>query len=325
MAKISISRVRQLIDKNIEKKNWQIKPFGEGKFSETFLATDGSREYVIRVAPPDSLLQLFYEYHMMRQEPRIHQLVLKHTNVPVPSIIRYDFSRHLIERDYVIMPRLEGITLNQANLTATERKKVFKQLGNYLRQIHAITDSENFFGYLGEHHCMEPRLTWWEAFKTMFSKELDDFVKTGIYNRKTADGIYQVLEAQARVFEYAATSHLLHGDLRMGNILVNDNREISGVLDFDRACWGDVEWDLAIVEYCGLLNEDFWQGYGKKINIQEGDAAIRRMFYLLYEHQKYIVISMSDRRNDPARARKYADDSLAVIHHFKETGKPAFF
>ena len=48
------------------------------------------------------------------------------------------------------------------------------------------------------------------------------------------------------------------------------------------------------------------------------------MFYLLYEHQKYIVISMSRRRNDPPRARRYAEQSLAVMENFRKTGEPTF-
>ncbi len=35
---------------------WQCKPFGAGRFSETFAIDNGKNErYVLRVAPPDSL------------------------------------------------------------------------------------------------------------------------------------------------------------------------------------------------------------------------------------------------------------------------------
>ena len=57
---------------------------------------------------------------------------------------------------------------------------------------------------------------------------------------------------------------------------------------------------------------------------ETGPAAVRRMFYLLYEHQKYIVISMSIRRNDPAGARRYATESLAAMDNFRRTGKAVF-
>ncbi len=99
---------------------------------------------------------------------------------------------------------------------------------------------------------------------------------------------------------------------------------MSGVIDFDRACWGDVEWDLAIAEYCGVTRSAFWSGYGREVPTHAGPAAVRRLFYLLYEHQKYIVISVSSRRNDPARARGYARESLAAMDRFRRTGRPEF-
>jgi hypothetical protein len=46
------------------------------------------------------------------------------------------------------------------------------------------------------------------------------------------------------------------------------------------------------------------------------------MFYLLYEHQKYIVISVSSRRNDPAGARRYAEQSLEIMRRFAADGRP---
>jgi hypothetical protein len=42
-----------------------------------------------------------------------------------------------------------------------------------------------------------------------------------------------------------------------------------------------------------------------------GAAMIRRIFYLLYELQKYIVIRHG-RNNDPAGAKRYRDHSLAL-------------
>ncbi|MCK4277119.1 MAG: fructosamine kinase family protein, partial [Phycisphaerae bacterium] len=94
--------------------------------------------------------------------------------------------------------------------------------------------------------------------------------------------------------------------------------------DFDRACWGDVQWDLAIADYCGVTGPAFWEGYGRVVETHAGDAAVRRMFYLLYEHQKYIVISMSRRRDDPPRAGRYAELALLVMAGIQRTGRPEF-
>lgn len=325
MSQIPHKQVIELLNRHLGNKNWEISSFGEGRFSETFLARDGIADFVLRIAPPDSLLQLFYEYRMMRKEPEIHKLLHEHSDVPVPEIVSYDFSRKLINRDYLIMKRLPGNPMSNVFVSYKQQQRILEQLGYYVKQIHAVTNKENKFGYLvDEKECMQPQDSWPEAFRVMFRKELDDIVRTGIYSEKTADKIYHLLLEHLAVFEHCQTSCLLHGDLWVANILINENANITGILDFDRACWGDIEWDLAIAEYCGLLNDSFWKGYCKKIDTDKDDAAIRRMFYLLYEHQKYIVISISTRRNNPAGARRYADDVLQVLEHFVRTGEVDF-
>ena len=322
--RIQPDQARELVVAQLGQGDWQVRPFGAGKFSETFQVAGRGGEYVLRVAPPDDMLQLFYERRMMRQEPAIHARLLAETSVPVPPIVAHDFSRRLTDRDYLIMPALEGAALSEAGLTARARARALHQWGGYIAQVHLITDPAGRFGYLGEHRCMEPAATWAEAFGVMYRKELDDIVACGVYDQAAADAAGALLEENLRLFEHCRTSRLLHGDIWVTNLLVGPDGEVTGVLDFDRACWGDVEWDLAIAEYCGVTQPSFWAGYGQVIDTHQGDAATRRMFYLLYEHQKYVVISMSVRRDDPARARRYAAESLAIMARFRETGQPAF-
>jgi len=304
---------------------WAVRPFGAGKFSETFDVAGGGGRYVLRVAPPDGLRQLFYEYRMMRQEPAIHARLLAETSVPVPPITAYDFSRGRIDRDFLVMPRLPGVPLSEAGLTPAGRERALREWGGYIAQVHSVTDPANRFGYLGEHACMAPQPTWAEAFAVMYRKELDDIVACGVYAPAAADGAQALLQENLSAFGHCHTSRLLHGDIWATNLLVADNGAVMGVIDFDRACWGDVEWDLAIAEYCGIARAPFWEGYGRWIDRSDGDAAVRRMFYLLYEHQKYIVISMSARRgHDRPQADRYARDCLGVMDNFRRTGRPAF-
>jgi len=300
------------------------KRFGAGKFSEVFAVSGADGEYVLRVAPPDTVLQLFYEYRMMRQEPGIHARLLAETEVPVPPILAHDFSRTKIDRDFLVMPRTAGTPLSDALLAPAARARTLREWGKWVREIHGLEESGNRFGYVGDHLCMEPQTNWRAAFEVMYTKLLDDIAGCGVYDGETRDQALRLLQDNLHVFESCSTSRLCHGDLWVTNVLVDGEGGVTGVLDFDRACWGDLEWDLAIAEYCGVTQPPFWEGYGQRIETHSGDAAVRRLFYLLYEHQKYIVISMSSRRNDPARARRYAAESLAAMGSFRQTGEPSF-
>ena len=318
------SKAMELVAAQLGQEDWKVAPFGAGKFSETFRVQGSGGEYVLRVAPPDSVLQLFYEYRMMRQEPNIHQRLLAETSVPVPPIVAHDFSREHIDRDYLLMPRFAGTPLSEAALSPAARSHALRQWGKHVAEIHTLTDPENRFGYLGEHRCMDPQPTWREAFAAMYRRILDDIVHCGVYEETTADDAMGLLENHLDVFGHCDTSRLCHGDLWLTNLLVETDGNVTGVIDFDRACWGDVEWDLAIAEYCGVTQPPFWEGYGRHVETHAGDAAVRRLFYLLYEHQKYIVISMSTRRNSPSGAQRYASECLAAMQNFRRSGQPAF-
>ena len=322
---LASNKATELVFSLLGEGRWQCQPFGAGKFSQTFLVeAETGEQFVLRIAPPDSVLQLFYEYRMMRQEPGIHKRLLAEASVPVPPIIAHDFSRRLIDRDFLIMPRLEGQPLSDMSLSPHASERAFREWGRYVAEIHRVVDPDNRFGYLGEHRCMAPQATWGDAFEGMYRKELDDICACGVYARLQAEEAMALLGDHLDVFESCQTSRLCHGDLWLTNLLVRPDGEVTGLIDFDRACWGDMEWDMAIAEYCGITRPAFWEGYGRTVDTRSGDAAVRRLFYLLYEHQKYIVISMSARRNDPERARRYAHECLSIMERFRKTGRPSF-
>jgi len=148
--RLTKSKAGELVEAQLGPGPWRLGPFGAGKFSETFAVEGDGGSYVLRVAPPDDLLQLFYEYRMMRQEPDIHARLLAETSVPVPPIVAYDFSRKLIDRDYLIMPTVSGQPLSGASLDAAGQSKAHRQWGRYVAEIHSLTDPQGRFGYLGE-------------------------------------------------------------------------------------------------------------------------------------------------------------------------------
>lgn len=301
-------------------------PFGAGKFSETFLVRADRSDYVLRVAPPDDLLQLFYEYRMMRQEPELHRLIQARTDVPVPTILAHDFSRGDIDRDYLIMNRVSGSPLSEvaSRLTPAQTEAILTELGRCVARLHAVYVDTH--GYVGPHRPMDPQPTWPEAFAVMWAKLIDDCVACGVYDEEDRSLALRLLDENRGVFDPATPASLCHMDLWVANVLVDGGR-FSALFDFDRACYGDRENDLAVAEYCGLTREPFWKGYvdaGGELLEPSHEQAVRRLFYMLYEHAKYIVISMSARRNDPARARRYADDCRGAMAYFARTGKPTF-
>jgi fructosamine-3-kinase len=99
-------------------------------------------------------------------------------------------------------------------------------------------------------------------------------------------------------------------DVWSQNILIDRAGNVTGLVDFDRALWGGVEIEFAVLDYCGISEPAFWQGYGAERD-ESPAALIRRQFYLLYELQKYMPIRVW-RRGDRLDAERYKRQSLSL-------------
>jgi fructosamine-3-kinase len=189
-----------------------------------------------------------------------------------------------------------------------------RQTGAYLRQLHALTAPTclaiQAYGYLGEHHPMEPQRTWESAFHVMWNRLLDDVVASGCYSLNEARALRELFERHRAHFGRPVVPRLLHMDVWSQNILVDAAANVSGLVDFDRALWGDMEIEFAVLDYCGMSEPSFWAGYGMQRD-ESAPALIRRQFYLLYEVQKYMPLCIW-RGKDPVGVRDFKRQSLAL-------------
>ncbi len=282
-------------------------PITTGKFNTSFFVSAETEDLVLRIAPPRNAVFLFYERDMMRQEPQIHTLLREKTSVPVAQIFAFDDTLSLIDRDYMLMERLPGAPLT--DMPGADFNAVLRQIGQYLAQTHGLTAET--YGYLGAHHPMDPRTTWVEAFETMWNRLIDDIVSVGHYSDGESRTFRTLLDRHLPLFDRPIPSSLLHMDIWHQNILVDPDGTVTGLIDWDRGLWGDPEIEFAVLDYCGISEPAFWEGYGKTRDLSP-EARVRQVFYLLYELQKYIVIRQG-RNHDPAGARRYKQQVMDIV------------
>jgi aminoglycoside phosphotransferase (APT) family kinase protein len=276
-----------------------------GKFNTSYFVRAGGQDLVLRVAPPRDAVFCFYERAMMRQEPGIHALLLEKTRVPVAPVVAYDDSHALLPRDFLLLERLPGAPMSSA--VAFDEDRVLAQVGEALAETHA--QQAKAHGYLGEHRPMDPQPSWTDAFVVMWRKLVDDVAAVGYYDAAERDGLLRLLDRHRPAFTRASPACLLHMDVWAQNILVEDGA-LSGLIDWDRALWGDPEIEFAVLDYCGISRPAFWEGYGAARD-ESPEARVRTLFYLLYEIQKYIVIRHG-RNGDPASALAYKQQVMDI-------------
>jgi aminoglycoside phosphotransferase (APT) family kinase protein len=243
----------------------------------------------------------------MKQEPRIHQLLLEQTDVPVPKIHVYDDSHEIIANDFLIMDRIPGQPMSDS--WGIDSGKVLHRVGECLKQVHQLTAEK--YGYIGEHQPMAAQNNWVDAFHIMWNKLIDDIASTGHYTEAEENRLRNLLDDHISCFEHPVKSCLLHMDVWGQNIMVDQQGNLTGLIDWDRALWGDLEIEFAVLDYCGISEPPFWQGYGQPRDTSQ-EAQIRRIFYILYELQKYIAIRHF-RSKDPAAARSYKSQVMSLL------------
>ncbi len=306
----SAEQLRELVAARTGRIPQALNPIKTGKFNTSYLLDMGEDTWVARVAPPPDSVFCFYEKDMMRQEPGIHRLLLSETDVPVAPVVFIDFTRETVPTDVMVLKRLPGDPLSDRLLSGTQRSQALYELGAHLCAVHNLQTAQ--YGYLGEHAPLAPESSWKAAFAAMWRALVDDVRSVGEYTEEEAACLLSFLGERSAAFEHNPPASLLHMDVWEQNILINSDGHVTGLLDWDRALYGDPEIEFAVMDYCGMTGESFWKGYGRE-RPSGPDADTRRTAYLLYEIQKYIVIEKG-RNGSVQRARQFKDRVFSVVY-----------
>jgi len=258
----------------------RIIPLKDGWFNTAYAIefAAGQPDVVLRIAPPPGQPVLTYERDLMRRETAVMQLVEKEVDIPMARLLAYDGSGRVLDRDYMFVARLAGRPFDQAkaDMPPEELARVLRQLGEFAARIHALPGAR--FGY----DCADLSAgSWREAFLRMMEALLADGENLGVVLPVPYTAVRARLEDLAPILNVVQTPRLVHWDLWEGNIFVDvvDGRyTITGIIDWERALWGDPEIDQ--VMFRGA-DDPFWGGYGRFPSADPA-ANARRTLYRLY-------------------------------------------
>ncbi len=120
--------------------------------------------------------------------------------------------------------------------------RIRKEMAGYLAQLHNIHG--DYFGYFTKDESRQYK-TWKMAFFSMFSQILKDSRAHGV--KLPYREIQDTLKRHSRLLEDVGTPSLVEYDCHEGNIFVKNagsGYHIEGILDFERAFWGDPAADF---------------------------------------------------------------------------------
>jgi aminoglycoside phosphotransferase (APT) family kinase protein len=283
-----------------------IKEIAGGTFNETYLIKfKNQKRVILRVAPPISENQNWDDQNLMRREQTILPHFSKISHL-VPEIILSDFSHQMIDRDFMFQTFLEGERWSEIeDLCSEQELELWRQCGKITRSIHQTQGDHFGFPFPGMRFAK-----WSQTVIHCFEKINQSLIFHEINNNDFLN-ILELLKTNASLLDKDQTPQLLHGDLWTFNLLVDRSQKnvIVGVIDVDRAWWGDPRADWIIF----LLSirkpkpdwqekiEAFYAGYGKQ-DLSDNADFLENVYQAMHFGSAAIWSSINDNYDDVRRA-----------------------
>jgi aminoglycoside phosphotransferase (APT) family kinase protein len=210
----------------------EVQQFEGGQSNPTFLLTAGGREYVMRKKPPGKLLP---SAHQVEREFRVMK-ALQNSNVPVPEMHLLCEDESIIGTAFFIMEHVRGRVLEDITLpgmTPEERHAIYFDMIRVLAALHSVD-----YVALGLENYGKPG--------NYFSRQI------GRWSKQYVAAKTDEIPSMERLMEYLPanvpsdqTSCIVHGDYRMGNMLLHPIQpKVAALLDWELSTLGHPLGDL---------------------------------------------------------------------------------
>ena len=258
----------------------------EGWFNAVYrLGLSDGRDVILKVAPLASVRVLRYEHDIMSTEVDALRLIGDRTGVPVPRVLRWDPTSHLLPSPYILMEACPGVLLSELRPTldpeATAR--IDGQIAHHLAAMNAIETPA--FGRPSAPSSQHP--TWSAAFAHLVEDLLADGRDAGVELPTTYGEISGLFRAAAGHLDAVDSPRFVHWDLWDPNVFVDpDTFDVVGIIDFERVLWADPLMEGQFL--AKRATDPFVAAYGTALFDQPG-AVERRRLYDLYLYLAMLI------------------------------------
>jgi aminoglycoside phosphotransferase (APT) family kinase protein len=219
-----------------------------GMFNIAYRAqlSDG-RTVLVKIAPPADLPVLRYERGILSTEAAVYRQLNSPTGarVPTPRLLHAGV-------DHLVLSWLDGSPWDQMEPHRPELLR--RELGQLAALINAIPSPDGRFGYPAPESALQAD-DWPTAFSLMMAALLTDAERFRAELGAPAKELTALVAASQERLAEVAESRLVHFDLWPGNVF-HDGTRITGLIDHERAFFGDPAAELVSLEFGGHVGED---------------------------------------------------------------------
>ena len=254
-----------------------------GMFATTYRVTlvDGP-PVVVKTAPTATERLLTYEHDLLRTEALVYRLAEAHPDLLMPRVLHTDLTRTTLPSDVLVVSHLDGVPLLEVGYPPGDPRaaRAEHDLGALMARLHRITGER--FGYPNAATGLVGA-TWPEAFGRMVGALLADADAWG--TPVPAARVRAALHTHHDALAQVRVPALVHTDLWPGNLFVApETGELVGVIDTERALWGDPLFELAGADQMGRgpVPVGLIAGYesaGGRLDLDSADGRARLLLY----------------------------------------------
>jgi fructosamine-3-kinase len=253
-----------------------------GTFNMVLQATTAAGDVIVKVPPAPAVPLMRYERGITGTEALFYRLAAEHGIGSVPRTL---YHGRVDEIEALVLSTCPGRPWPEMTdqLDDDQRRAIRRQVGRELAALHSITGPG--YGYPASPLAA----SWRAAFTNMMAAVLDDAARFGVLLPRSQTQVAAIVERVSPVLDGVATPALVHFDLWDGNILVDireDGPRLGGLIDAERAFWGDPIAELVSLRLLGDIepDESLLAGYreaGGQV-VLDRSARTRLTLYRLY-------------------------------------------
>jgi aminoglycoside phosphotransferase (APT) family kinase protein len=256
-----------------------------------FLVKHTEGEFVVRISPEPSKINAFVKEQWA-------MLKAREVGVPTPEILKV--GNEVTLTPYMISRRVHG----QEATYSPSRMQIIHEMGRYAALINSIPTT----GFGGTFDWSNNQLSRNETWKDFLHKELkldarlELMEKHRMVSRSHLERIRSTLEGVAELIPQTA---LNHGDLRLKNVIVDEDGLISAIIDWEHSVSNlTPHWELSLALHDLSVDEkeEFLEGYGLREAEVTEIAPVMKALNLINYATEIERLAESD---DKARLERY--------------------
>lgn len=258
------SDVKKVIKKNFSKsKIKSIKEFPEGYNNVAYDVRLDSGDYVVKLLKIKG-----YEEYVLKQNKLRKLIRTKFKDFPIAKIIKYDFSKKLIDKPYIVLEKIEGKSMRASVDKINNKSEVFEEIGELYGQLHSF-DLETYGELDPDLNLIKTYRSWYKKNCQKVEEVFNRIEERNMLSPKTFKQNKDFFYKHKYLFKREIGPKLCHGDASLTNILVKKvgkKHVVSGIIDFEFSRASGVVYDLSAAlapDEDVNLNEDLVRGYLK--------------------------------------------------------------